>query len=40
MNLGVLVALENADTQTNPQDSCFISIDKFDFYGNNFGYAI
>ena len=27
MNLGLLVALENMDTQTHRQDSCFISID-------------
>ena len=27
MTLGLLLALENANTQTDPQDSCFISID-------------
>ena len=27
MKLGLLVALENVNRQTDPQDSCFISID-------------
>ena len=27
MKLGLLVAEKNVDRQTNPQDSCFISID-------------
>ena len=28
MKLRLLVALENVNTQTHPQDTCFISIDK------------
>ena len=31
MTLGLLVASENVDTQTNTQDSCFISIDKDEY---------
>ena len=31
MTLGLLVALENTDKQTDIQDSCFISIDKVFF---------